>query len=187
MVIVENGDDTKQTISLGRNLGAKNAHGDIFVFLNADTLINEPEQFLKRIAEEINADGVVAVTCSVQVYPEEQRGVDRIYHGFYNWLFSAMNRIGMGMGRGECHIMKRGTFERIGGYDAAIAAGEDYDLFRRLEKLGRIKFLKDLIVYESPRRYRKYGYAYVTAAWFLNFLSVFLLRRSVLSEWKPVR
>jgi hypothetical protein len=60
-------------------------------------------------------------------------------------------------------------------------------MFRRLVKLGKVKFLKDLVVYESPRRYRRYGYAYVTASWFLNFLAVFLLRRSIMSEWKPVR
>ena len=83
--------------------------------------------------------------------------------------------------------MKREVFENVKGYAAGIAAGEDYDMFRRLEKIGRIKFLKDVVVYESPRRYRKYGYAYVTASWFMNFLAVQFLRRSILDEWKPVR
>jgi GT2 family glycosyltransferase len=98
-----------------------------------------------------------------------------------------MNKVGMGMGRGECHIMRRTIFEQVGGYADTIAAGEDYDLFRRLGNVGFVKFLQDVIVYESPRRYRRYGYAWVTASWFMNFLSVFFLRRSILSEWKPVR
>jgi hypothetical protein len=93
----------------------------------------------------------------------------------------------MGMGRGECHVMTRENFLRVGGYSSLIAAGEDYDMFRRLQSLGRISFLHDVVVYESPRRYRKYGYLTVTASWFMNFLSVFLARRSILSEWKPVR
>jgi len=83
--------------------------------------------------------------------------------------------------------MKREVFAGVNGYADRIAAGEDYDMFRRLERLGRIRFLHDVVVYESPRRYRRFGYAYVTASWFLNFLSVFFLRRSLLSEWKPVR
>jgi len=91
------------------------------------------------------------------------------------------------MGRGECHVMRREVFARVHGYAERIAAGEDYDMFRRLEKVGRVKFLRDVVVYESPRRYRKYGYAYVTLSWFMNFLAVFFLRRSILSEWKPVR
>jgi glycosyltransferase involved in cell wall biosynthesis len=186
-VVVENTDGTKQTISLGRNIGARHASGDIFVFFNADTLIKDADRFFRRLHEEINIGGVVAVTSSVEVYPEDQRLSDKMYHGFYNWLFYMMNQVGMGMGRGECHIMKREVFAEIGGYAAGIAAGEDYDLFRRLEKLGRIKFLKDVVVYESPRRYRRYGYTLVTVSWFMNFLAVFFLRRSILSEWKPVR
>ena len=95
--------------------------------------------------------------------------------------------VGLGWGRGECHVIRREVFEELQGYSLRIAAGEDYDMFRRLDKRGRIKFLEDVVVYESPRRYRRYGYAYVTASWFLNFLAVFFLGRSILDEWKPVR
>jgi hypothetical protein len=98
-----------------------------------------------------------------------------------------MNRVGMGMGRGECHVIPRGVFTRVGGYADGIAAGEDYDMFRRLRAVGSVRFLRQLLVYESPRRYRRYGYATVTASWFMNFLSVFFLHRSMLDEWKPVR
>jgi glycosyltransferase involved in cell wall biosynthesis len=185
--VIENVPPVKQTISMGRNRGAAHASGEVFVFLNADTRIKDIDLFFTAIRKELPAAGIVALTCSVAVYPEEERLVDRWYHGFYNWFFYMMNRVGMGMGRGECHIMKRDTFERVHGYADRIAAGEDYDMFRRLEKAGRVKFLRDVVVFESPRRYRKYGYAYVTASWFLNFLAVFFLRRSILSEWKPVR
>ncbi len=185
--VVENVEQVKQTISLGRNEGARAATGNVFVFLNADTLVKDPEYFFRRIVEEIDAEGLAAITCSVEIYPHESKTIDKYYHGFYNWFFYMMNQVGMAMGRGECHIMKREVFERVDGYASKIAAGEDYDMFRRLEKIGRIKFLKDVVVYESPRRYRKYGYAYVTASWFMNFLAVQFLRRSILDEWKPVR
>jgi glycosyltransferase involved in cell wall biosynthesis len=185
--VVENSAGIKQTISLGRNIGAQYASGSLLVFLNADTRIGDPDRFFLRMREEILKPGVVAVTCRVEVYPEEQRWLDRAYHGFYNWLFSLMNHVGMGMGRGECHVLTRETFARTGGYASHIAAGEDYDLFRRLKSMGKISFVKDVVVYESPRRYRRYGYLVVTASWFVNFLAVFFLRRSILSEWKPVR
>lgn len=185
--VVENTSRVKQTISIGRNEGAARAGGEVFVFLNADTLVKDIEFFFQRIREEIVTPGIAALTCSVEVYPHEKRRIDRAYHGFYNWFFYMMNRVGMAMGRGECHIMKREIFEKVGGYAGRIAAGEDYDMFRRLQKVGRVKFLRELVVYESPRRYRRYGYGFVTASWFMNFLAVFFLRRSILSEWKPVR
>jgi glycosyltransferase involved in cell wall biosynthesis len=185
--VVRNEPYVKQTISMGRNAGAKVARGEVFIFLNADTLLKDPDLFFRRITEELPAQDVVALTSSVLVYPEEERRMDRWYHGFYNWFFYMMNQVGMGMGRGECHVIRRETFATLNGYASRIAAGEDYDMFRRLEHCGKVKFLRDVVVYESPRRYRRYGYLYVTASWFLNFLAVFFLRRSILSEWKPVR
>jgi glycosyltransferase involved in cell wall biosynthesis len=186
-VVVENAAGVKQTISMGRNLGARAATGGVFVFLNADTLIKDVGGFFETITRELPAPGIAAITCSVEVYPWDQTAADRAFHGFYNRFFAAMNRVGMAMGRGECHVMTREVFERVGGYAARIAAGEDYELFSRLQGVGRVRFLRDLVVYESPRRYRRYGYAFVTASWFMNFLAVFFLKRSILSEWKPVR
>ena len=186
-VVVENREGVKQTISMGRNLGARQASGGILVFLNADTLVGDVDHFFATLKREISVPGIAGLTCSVEVYPRERRRIDKIYHGFYNWFFYMMNRVGMAMGRGECHIMSRKTFETVGGYADHIAAGEDYDMFRRLQNLGTVRFLKDVVVYESPRRYRRYGYTRVTVSWFINFLAVFFLRKSVLSEWKPVR
>jgi glycosyltransferase involved in cell wall biosynthesis len=185
--VVENSAGVKQTISMGRNGGAHGASGGIFVFLNADTLIKDIELFFATILNEINTPGLAALTSSVEVYPHERRRIDVWYHAFYNWFFYMMNRVGMAMGRGECHIMRREVFTQVRGYADGIAAGEDYDMFRRLQRVGTVKFLRDIIVYESPRRYRRYGYAFVTASWFMNFLAVFFLKKSILSEWKPVR
>ncbi len=185
--VVINQDHVRQTIAMGRNAGAAEAAGDVLVFLNADTLIQDIDRFFVTLKEEIQAPQVAALTCSVLVFPQEERTIDVLYHRFYNWFFFMMNQVGMAMGRGECHIIKRPVFQQVNGYATGIAAGEDYDMFRRLERVGKVKFLKDLVVYESPRRYRRFGYAYVTASWFLNFLSVFFLRRSISNQWKPVR
>lgn len=185
--LVENTGGRKQTISLGRNLGAEQARGPVLLFLNADTLLDDPERFFSRLHEELADPALVALTCSVQVFPAERRPSDRWFHGFFNWLFAMMNRVGMAMGRGECHVIRTAAFEAVRGYATTIAAGEDYDMFRRLVRLGKVSFLKDVTVFESPRRYRQYGYLKVMASWFANFLFVSLLHRSIAQEWKAIR
>jgi glycosyltransferase involved in cell wall biosynthesis len=185
--VVLNDEGVRQTISIGKNRGAAQARGEVLVFLPADTLLQEPAAFLEAVLRAASDPAVAAVTCSVRVNPPEETRADRLYHGFYNWFFVMMNRVGMGMGRGECHVMRAEVFARAGGYAEKIAAGEDYDLFSRLKQLGSIVFLRDVWVYESPRRYRKLGYLRITAIWFTNFLSIFFLHRSLRHEWTPIR
>jgi predicted glycosyltransferase involved in capsule biosynthesis len=98
-----------------------------------------------------------------------------------------LNFIGMGMGRGECQIVLAEYFKKVGGYNSALTAGEDFDLFRRLAKIGKIKFAKDILVYESPRRFRKYGYLRILMSWLLNSISVMFYNRSVSKDWEAVR
>lgn len=91
------------------------------------------------------------------------------------------------MGRGECHIIQRELFEQLGGYNSTMAAGEDYDLFRRVRRTGKIMFLPKVVVYESPRRFRKYGYTHIVWGWTRNALAVVFKNRSSSESWDAVR
>lgn len=177
----------KENISIGRNRGAQNAGGDILIFLNADVVFEEIEKFFSLVEKTFKDSDLVAATCNVNIYPEEQLLRDWMFHNFFNAYFWFLNSIGMGMGRGECHIIRRKVFLETGGYDKKLAAGEDYDLFMRLRKFGKVKYLLSLTVFESPRRFRKYGYLWISILWFLNASSVFLFKRSVVDKWKPIR
>jgi len=187
--IVRHTEQRKQTIAEGRNVGAEVARGDILFFLNADTIIDDHdvEGFITQALRELEPENVVAVTCSVYIYPDEATRTDRIIHELYNWYFFSLNVIGMGMGRGECQIIKKDAFKKVGGNQKHIVAGEDFDLFTRLIRIGKVRYLRSLRVYESPRRYRKYGYIRVTAAWLRNSASVYLFNHSTLNEWEAVR
>ncbi|MBS1518947.1 MAG: glycosyltransferase [Bacteroidetes bacterium] len=176
-----------QNISRGRNEGAKNSSGDVLVFLNADTYIKDIGYFMRVIETEFSGGNISALACRIKVFPDEEILSDRMFHGFYNNYVRFLNKFLMGMGRGECHIVLREKFFEVKGYDEKMIAGEDFDLYRRLRKTGKIKFIDDLIIYESPRRYRKYGYTKVFWNWTINSISVFLFNRSVSKSWDPVR
>lgn len=185
--LITNESGVKQTISIGRNAGARVARGDILMFINGDTLIDDIESFFPAMSRIMGRGDIAAATCKVCVYRGEESFFDRVFHGFYNLYFWSLNIIGVGMGRGECQVVRRELFSKVGGYNEAIAAGEDFDLFVRLRREGKIAFCRSLIVRESPRRYRKYGYLWITLLWFINAVAVLVLHRSVADHWKPVR
>jgi glycosyltransferase involved in cell wall biosynthesis len=185
--VVEHTSAANQNISQGRNTGADAARGGILIFLNADVMMEEPEKFLSTILRVMESDNVMGATCNVNIYPEEERFFDWAFHNFYNGYFWLLNMVGLGMGRGECHVVRSDVFRTMGGYNKDITAGEDFEFFLRLKKKGKIVFMRTLTVFESPRRFRKYGYLWVSLLWFLNAIGVLFFGKSVVDQWKPVR
>ena len=177
----------RQTIAEGRNRGAVAARGQLLVFINADIRISDPARFLREARRLAAAPGVAGLTTVVHVFPEEERLSDRLFHLWHNAYVRFLNLIGEGMGRGECQILTAEMFHRVGGYNAAMVAGEDYDLFRRVRKHGRILMLPGVTVFESPRRFRKYGYLHILWGWSRNALAVIFRNKSSSEEWEAVR
>jgi len=185
--LAEHTKKVKQNISQGRNNGAAISLGDVLIFFNADTRISDKHKFFENIFKILEDKSVAAIACPIHVFPEEQRKSDKAFHTFYNNYVIMLNKFFMGMGRGECHIVRRELFEQAGGYDEKLFAGEDFDLYKRLRKFGKIHFMKDVVIYESPRRYRKFGYTKVVYDWLKNSVWVTLFHKSSSDEWEAVR
>jgi len=176
-----------QNISIGRNQGALIASGKLLIFLNADVRIANVEDFFLFLKKFYSNEKFIAATCKVKIHPEEETLADKIFMGFYNVYFHFLNIIGIGMGRGECQIIRKDYFFKVNGYNENLPAGEDFDLFRRLIKLGNIYFSRKTLIYESPRRYRKFGHLKILLTWTLNGLFVILKNKSLSRKWEQVR
>lgn len=185
--IAEHSGNNRQTIAEGRNIGAKIASGDIYIFIDGDILFDDLNKFMEKVESIFNNTEYLAMTCYINIHPDERIFSDKIFLNFYNWYFRILNNIGVGMGRGECQIVPKGLFDSIGGYNISLVAGEDFDLFKRIRKKGKILFDKNLVIYESPRRYRKYGHTKIFFSWLLNAVSVILKNKSASQEWEEVR
>ena len=185
--VLEHKGSCKQNISRGRNQGALNSLGDVLIFFNADTLISDINNFFIEVLKTFSENNTVAATVSIKVFPEQEILQDRLFHFFYNNYVRLLNKLFLGMGRGECHIIKREYFFKAGGYNEDFYAGEDYDLFKKLRRFGKIRFLKKSVVYESPRRYRKLGYLKVFWAWAKNSIWITIFNKSLSNEWEEIR
>ncbi|MBD3310509.1 glycosyltransferase [Candidatus Woesearchaeota archaeon] len=176
----------QKNVSLQRNIGAKKAKGDVLIFMDAD--IELPAQdTLSRITRVFDEKDTAASTCKVHIDPEKAFWADKAWHAYTNFVISATQRLGFGTSRGACQAVRKEIFELAGGYNPDIHVAEDTELFSRLVKHGKLKYLKDLAVYESPRRFRKKGYALTAWQWTINGLWVFFFGRSKARKWEPVR
>jgi glycosyltransferase involved in cell wall biosynthesis len=186
-IIVEHNSNIKQTIAMGRNVGAFVAKGEIFIFLNGDIVVDNPKNFFKVIEEDFFYSKYVAMTCRVEIHPEEEILSDKLFHKFYNKYFHFINLLGLGMARGECQIIRNTIFKQVDGNKEDLIAGEDFELFTRIRKVGKVLFSNKICIYESPRRYRKLGYWGVTWLWLKNSSSVYFRRKSLSRIWEEVR
>ncbi|MFA6979700.1 MAG: glycosyltransferase [Ignavibacteriaceae bacterium] len=177
----------KENISAGRNKGGNRAQGEWLIFLNADVRLANVKKFFNFLEANVYTSSYLAVGGHVKVFPEEEIFSDKLYHGFYYYYFHLLNFIGMGNGRGECQIIRKDIFTKLGGYDEKLAAGEDFDLFKRIKKIGSILLTDELLVYESPRRFRRFGYFTVSMMWLKNSSSIVLRKKSISREWEEVR
>ncbi len=181
----------RQNISQGRNRGAELSNSDFLVFINADAEPKDLDLFLEIILNFTFNKGKYAnydaIATYVTSFPEQTFFKDRLFYAFFNFYFSFLLKIGIGMGRGECQIIKKSKFDDLGGYNENIFAGEDFDLYRRVNIKGKVVFANDIVIYESPRRFRKYGYLKTILLWFVNSISVWAIGKSISKEWEAVR
>ncbi len=187
--VVEKEKTGKQTIAEGRNEGRNAADGDVLVFLNADCEPKDIDLFFKHIYDFAHKKrDIGAIACKVCAFEDEEIFKDKVFYFLHNNYVKFLNFIGIGMGRGECQIIKKDVFDDVNGYNPELTAGEDFDLYRRIVKAGyKVEFSEKILIKESSRRFRKYGYLRIIWQWTLNALGAVWFKKAASKEWEAVR
>ncbi|HTM24370.1 MAG TPA: glycosyltransferase [Vicinamibacterales bacterium] len=144
--------ETVHNIATVRNTGAAAAAGEVFVFIDADTEIDEatlPEITRAMIHESV-IGGAVAVD-----YTGFRRGWVKWYMKGWRFWTAALK-----MAQGAAQFCRRDVFWSIGGYDDSIYVGEDIDFYWRMRRYARrtgqvVRFLDTARVVTSSRRFDK--------------------------------
>lgn len=175
----------EKNVSKQKNIGAKSAKGDILFFLDADIIIPRMN-FLEIVARKFYKENVKAAVPKLYISPKEERFFDRVFYIGTNSFVKIFNALG-GFGTYGVQAVKKDIFESVNGFNENIRIAEDVDLFRRVRKKTRIKFMDDVKLYTSGRRLREEGYRKVLWEWISNGFSVIFLKKPLNRGYKPVR
>ncbi|MEI6480650.1 MAG: glycosyltransferase [bacterium] len=187
--VVEQVSDERQTISAGRNAGAKIAQGDFLVFVDSDVLIPNINIFFAKALDFFRDDNkLVALSVFMKVYPKSATLSDKFFFSIINTYHYILNNFfHVGSSSGEFQMIKSESFKMVDGYNEKIAAGEDGDIFSRLSKIGRTKISSNIFIEHSSRRAHAIGWGKLFSLYILNGIFVKLFKRAFSKEWKPVR
>lgn len=132
--------------SKARNFGAAKARGDIFIFLDADSIISKNLLFMVEKAINKGYMGGVSNT-----WPLENIVKAKIML----WLDNYVSRRFIYPSPAGFIFCKNDVFPR---YDESLKIGEDTVMYRKLRKKGKVKFIRNAYIKTSMRRFEKKGY-----------------------------
>lgn len=179
----------KQNISHGKNSGAKKANGEYLVFMDADTFVYEPDKFFTKLIRDFEKNPKIgAITVNIKVFPEFATLGDRLVFGMMNVMNRIYNNVlRTGAATGEFQMIRKEVFREMNGYNEKFAAGEDYDMFRRISKKYITRLEPSLTIYHTGRRAHAIGWPKLLSQWFLNFFSTVFFKRSASKVWHEIR
>jgi glycosyltransferase involved in cell wall biosynthesis len=153
-----------------RNLGAKNTQAEILAFTDADTIV--AENWLERIAK--NFENPKTVGAGGVLRPLDARTLDKIMFKINSdWWYRLTGLIGFyQLGTPNC-AYRRTAFLQAGGFDESLSMLEDTELSLRMRKYGKITIDKNMVVYNSARRFKQEGYIKVFIRYAKEYINLF--------------
>lgn len=148
-----------------RNMGAKNAIGDIIATTDGDDEVDR--NWLINLVKGYSESNVGAVVGSSHVAYDKENWQERVISEIricgqkgvkVENIYDKKGRVKTNIGVGPNQSFRRSVFNKIGGYDMGLSSGMDLDIIWRVEKAKfKIKFVPNAIVYKKSRStFREY-------------------------------
>ncbi len=139
--------------SYGRNLGAKVAGGDHFLFLDADVALTTKD-CLEHYLSLFKSKHLAAATVNLE--PDSGKIVDQVmYHLWNAWQMLTQKTDPHALG--AFILVNKSVFEKIGGFDESVKYAEDAAFARKSKEFGKFAVLKGPSLLVSTRRLESQG------------------------------
>lgn len=170
--------------SYGRNAAAGIANGDVFVFIDADTI--PYPNFLDVIRKDFSDKNLAGWTCNFFAFSPKFR--DQVLFQLASNLIEALTKYARKPhAAGFAIAVRKDVFHRTGGFNI-LRAMEDHDFAMRVGRYGKFKFSNETCVFSSVRRLNKWGRFGLLKKYSEIYLKYFLKNKSVGKiRYEPVR
>jgi glycosyltransferase involved in cell wall biosynthesis len=155
-----------------RESGRKHATGDVIANLDADC---EPaSDWISKAVRHFTKPDIIGVTGPYLYFDAHPRFI-KFSLRFQRWVYAPISRILQSFKNGAVVIggnnfIRADALMKIGGYDTSILFyGEDTDTAKRLSRIGKIKFVNDLTMNTSARRFMTEGMISTFFLYIFNF------------------
>jgi len=170
-----------------RNTGASAARGTFLVFVDVTVRFPAINTFFERALRYFSDPRFAGVGGAQWIEPSVATWTDWIMLTITNWSLRYQNNVQhRGICSGKFQMVRRESFEQIGGYDITLVTGEDHDLFERLGKRGTVFLDKKLAYYYSGRREHAWGWLRLIRYWMRDKAAIAATGHSYTDDWAPI-
>jgi len=185
--------ELKKGVTRARQAGYLASSGDILVFFDADSIVSK-NWFNIAIQKFQNDPQLIGV--SGPYHFEKTSKVVAFLESIYNNIIMPVGekiwkhifRQGGIMLIGGNFVVRRKVLKKIGGFDTDLEFyGEDTNLTRRIAKIGKIEFSKELIIGSSSRRFSGEGGLKLIVKYVINFFSEWIFKKPLNKIYQDFR
>jgi len=169
--------DNKKGVGDARNVGWKVAKGDVIAYCDADCL--PKKDWIENISKLM--DGSICI--SGPLYPYDGDALMKIAYKFWtNYSTRFYGFLGLQYAWGSNMAVKKEILKK---YPFRTNILEDYDLVRRIRKIGKIGYFKELLMPVSSRRLKYEFHVSIFRFYVRNFLRLrFGFKERAETYWK---
>jgi len=143
-----------------RNNGAAVAQGDVLLFLDADSVLQD--DFLERVIPEFKNRNLCGAGFYFNFNPNKlSYVVFSVLANFFAFFRQYISPVSVGAGL----VSNKAAHDSIKGFDVDIVLAEDYDYCRRLARYGKFRIIKSCRLLYSSRRIEKEGWLNTALKW----------------------
>ena len=173
-------DEPQKGLTHARQAGFNRSSGELIANVDADSRLTPG--WVSTVLRAFDAERLAALSGPILYYDLAPRQ-RLLVHVFYltAWASYAIARYILRVGsmvQGGNFVVARWALDAIGGFNLAITFyGEDTDIARRLNEVGKVQFTFGLKMFSSARRLKKEGLLTMAGRYSLNYFWTTFFKR----------